>query len=379
VIAVEEWLHGFVLPLVAGGDVRVRGALGAAELGALLEAQSLGGESQARIAEARHQVAVELVYDAPRPALDETALRLAVAMQDLLFLQHPGARGPFVTRGRRRQLARFAVEMATLPPPAGVIDLVERHSMVHHLFSLGRDDVRVSFWAGRREYKGAEPPGRLLKWSRLRRVREERWRVGVVAESVADPLQREIVAALCAASPLTDLCEPTRLEPRFDLLPLARWLREPRVARAVADRWLSLGLEQVGPQLVPALLDLYNRKETAQAARTATSFLCHLHLLSLLAQTRDSAATRQIRLETMVQRQEAMRDFLGLFAAAERLGLSRPPDLARDARLDALVDSHARMCLALCGEPRTRELHNLMLRGLQPGPGPGLALAPGPG
>ena len=47
----------------------------------------------------------------------------------------------------------------------------------------------------------------------------------MLAEAAADADQRRIVLALLAASPLTDLLEPTRLEPRAtsdELLPLAR-------------------------------------------------------------------------------------------------------------------------------------------------------------
>ena len=69
--------------------------------------------------------------------------------------------------------------------------------MLHHLFDLGRDDVRVSFWVGKREFHGAEPPARLLKWPELRRVREERWRVTVVGEAMADPLMQADRARRC--------------------------------------------------------------------------------------------------------------------------------------------------------------------------------------
>jgi hypothetical protein len=285
-------------------------------------------------------------------------------MQDLLFLAHPDARGPFVGASRRRKVAMFAAEIAGLPAPRGMADLVARHSMLHHLFDLGRDDVRVSFWAGRREFHGSEPPGRLLKWPELRRVREERWRVGLIAEAVGDPQARAIITSLIAASPLTDLLEPTRLEPRWDLKPLARWLRLPEVARAVADRYLATGLSQIGPAFVTALLELYNRKECVAESRTATAFVCHLQLLSLLAEAALPEATRRIRLETAIQQQEALRDFYGLFAAAQRVGLGRPADLKRDRRLAALVDSQARLCHAACGESRVHELTGVLTRGV---------------
>jgi hypothetical protein len=341
--------------------------LGAVELGELtqLGQGAIEGEPAAeQVAEARLQVGAELWLDAPAPSLDEHALRLAVAVQDLLFLAHPDAQSLSVRSARRRKVAEFAAHVATLPAPADLEELVARHSMIHHLFDLGRDDVRVSFWAGRREFRGAEPPGRLLRWANLRRVREERWRVGVVAEASADPLQREIVNALVAASPITDLLEPTRLEPRFNLKPVVRWLADPRVARAVADRYLSMGIDVVGPSLTQALLDLYNQKDSRRESLLATRYFCHLQLLWLLGEAHYNEATRRTRVLTLAAQKEQMRDFFGLFAAAQRVGIGRPPDVERDPRLAALVATHTAQAAAVCGPPRLLELGGVMMRGV---------------
>jgi hypothetical protein len=66
-----QWLHHFVLPLVAGGDVRVSHVVGARELKLLLETDFARDESAQRIAEARHAIASELVLTPPEPSLDE--------------------------------------------------------------------------------------------------------------------------------------------------------------------------------------------------------------------------------------------------------------------------------------------------------------------
>jgi hypothetical protein len=372
----DKWLHDFVLPLVAGGDVRVATAIGARELETALRAPELTTSASAdsavrRIAEARHEVVSELVMGAPEPQLDEASLRLAAAMQDLLFLAHPGADGAGVRKSRLRALSNFAVQLAALPLPA-VEDplapriLAERHSMLHHLFDLGRDDVRVSFWVGKREFKGAEPPSRLLKWPELRRVREERWRVAVTSEAMADQHERPIVTALLRASPLTDLLEPARLEPRFDLLPLAPWLRQPALARAVADRYLGAGLPQVGGAYAAALMALYNDKDAKAplAAKTATAFACHLQLLALVGKRPQAEREHLLELQSLVQAQPGLRDFFGLFAAAQRAGIGRPPDVARDPRLRADVDAYAAACASLVGADRLVELGGVLSRAL---------------
>jgi hypothetical protein len=265
----------------------------------------------------------------------------------------------------------FAAQLATLPLPdaddEGARIVCERHSMLHHLFDLGRDDVRVSFWVGKREFHGAEPPSRLLKWPELRRVREERWRVTVVGEAMADPLMKPIVTALLTSSPLTDLFEPSRLEPRFDLLVLARWLKLPEVARAVADRWLGAGLPQVAGAYTAALMALYNDKDPRArvAARTATAFACHVQLLSLVGGHAPSVAhDHLIELQGQVQAQPGLRDFYGLFAAAQRVGIGRPPDVARDPRLRDDIDAYTSACAQLVGTERLLELIGVMARGI---------------
>ncbi|HEY2744553.1 MAG TPA: hypothetical protein VGL86_08015 [Polyangia bacterium] len=369
-----QWLHHFVLPLVAGGDVRVAHVIGARELRTLVTTDPTRDESGARIAEARHAITSELVLSPPEPTLDEEALRLAAAMQNLLFLLHPGTNAPSVTRRRLRAVSTYATELATLPLPDLDLDdsrtaarvLAERHSMLHHLFDLGRDDVRVSFWVGKREFRGAEPPSRLLRWPELRRVREERWRVTVAGEAMADPLGKPIITAMLASSPLTDLFEPSRLEPRFDLLPLVPWLKLPEVARAVADRWLGAGLPQVAGAYTAALMALYNDKDARArpAARTATAFACHVQLLGLVAKRGATERDHLIELQGQVQAQPGLRDFYGLFAAAQRVGLGRPPDVARDARVRADVDAYAAACAQLVGTERLLELVGVMARGV---------------
>ncbi|MGZ3406720.1 MAG: hypothetical protein ACXVAN_09790, partial [Polyangia bacterium] len=112
-----QWLHHFVLPLVAGGDVRVREVIGARERKLLRESDLERDESAQRIAEARHAIVSELVMAPPEPTLDDEALRLAAAMQNLLFLLHPGSKAASVTQRRLRAVSAYATQLATLPLP----------------------------------------------------------------------------------------------------------------------------------------------------------------------------------------------------------------------------------------------------------------------
>ena len=111
---------------------------------------------------------------------------------------------------------------------------------------------------------------------------------------------------------------------------------------------------------------LYNDKEprARQAARTATAFACHVHLLALFAKRAATDRDHLIELQGQVQAQPGLRDFYGLFAAAQRVGIGRPADVARDARLRAEVDAYAAACAQLVGTERLLELVGVMARGV---------------
>ena len=194
-------------------------------------------------------------------------------------------------------------------------------------------------------------------------MREERWRVSFLTEAVTDPGQRSIVMALLEASPLTDLLDPLRLEPPLDLARLAVWLRDPQVARAVADRYLDDRLPAGRRPAVggadPALQHAGARRSKA---RLATNFFCHLHLLHLLSGNTVGRGTEPTPSAYIPAMQAVgQRDFYGLFAAAQRVGVGRPADLARDPRLARAVDAlHHRVHRRLCGAPRVLELEGVM-------------------
>lgn len=366
-----KWLHEFVLPLVAGGDVRVARVFGAVEL-RRLEDEAFTMESDERalaLADARQEVMAELIIDPAPPALDDDAIRLALAVQAMLFFAHPAATAPTVRKSRLREVARWTeAQLAALLPAEGPTQLAARHSILHHLFDLGRDDVRVSFWAGRREFRGQEPPARLLAWQRVRRVREERWRTSIVSEALGDPLARGLLEALLVASPLTDLLAPTRPDPGgppLDLARLAPHLVHAAIARAVCDRWLTLGLGEVGGPLVGALFRLYDQRGQRAAARVATAFACHLVLLWLYARATPPDPVRVAsEMQVLAATRPGLRDLFGLVAAAQRFDLGAPPDLARDARLRAPLDACLKACRQIVGQERIHEIEGAIARGV---------------
>ncbi len=130
----------------------------------------------------------------------------------------------------------------------------------------------------------------------------------------------------------------------------------------MADRWLTLGLPQIAPQVIAALFRLYERKRERDA-RLATEFVCHVQLLAMMSTPARSVAERTLELHAQAQAQAALRDFYGLFAAAQRVGLGRPRDVTRDPRLAARIDEYVEACADVCGQQRLNELAGLISRG----------------
>ncbi len=113
-----------------------------------------------------------------------------------------------------------------------------------------------------------------------------------------------------------------------------------------------------------ALMALYNHKAAEDAAATATSFHSHLHLLDLIARpARDREGHLQVLRGYVQGRERVVADGFGLHAAADRVGLGRPRDLARDGALLHNAKAYVEACAELVGARRLTELTGLLARG----------------
>jgi hypothetical protein len=109
---------------------------------------------------------------------------------------------------------------------------------------------------------------------------------------------------------------------------------------------------------------LYNDKGAEDAAATATRFHSHLHLLDLIARPpRDREGHLQVLRGYVQGRDRVVSDGFGLHAVADRMGLGRPPDLARDPALRDNADAYVEACAELVGARRLTELSGLLARG----------------
>jgi hypothetical protein len=239
----------FVLPLCRGGELHVGRPLGSSELAALLRETELGlHEEDARLEEARASLLRGLwLYPIALP-WDDSSAKLAAGIHNLLSLGHPE-----LGRGRsgRARVESFTRGLLALPGPADLEEALRRHTLCHGVLELTRTDLELDTWAAVYSFRGQQPPPRLLRWKRLRRVREVRRTVSWISETLADE-QLELLGLLLDASPLTALLTPTRPRPELDLGRVASYLRWPAVARLCAHAYLERGLLEVGPALARA-------------------------------------------------------------------------------------------------------------------------------
>ena len=358
----EDFVRDVMVPLVTRGTVTIRGPLDADDLAALLDAKGrLPGTAE--LAEAQRQVIARYLLDEPPPQLDEECIALAVAIHNLCFLL--GRDHLDETRRVISRIASYTARLAQRPDPEDELALCARHAIVGGLRTITRRDVRVRFWAGEQSFRGEPPPARLLRWQSVRRVRQEQTAVSLFDEAQKAPLLRTIVDKLLGSSPLTELLALPAADPVADLSRCARWLSSPAIARVIADEYLARGIGAILAPLVTALLAVYNKPDSQVAAAIATQFHSHLHLLDLLARPpRDREGHLQILRGHIQGRERAAADGFGLHAAADRLGLGRPPDLMGDLALQRNVDAYVDACAELVGARRLHELTGVLARGV---------------
>ena len=209
-----RFVPDFLLPLVRGGALHVGRPLGATAVRRVLDsarrmaAAPAGGADPVRaLARARAEVVGRFMPAAALPALDETTVRLAAALHDLLALGHPDLVGPGLSR-RQERIAAAARGLAAVGPPRTAAEAVARHSVLGRMGEIIRVDRTVRFWLGRQTFVGRTPPSRITALPGLRRVRvEQAARVWLREIGIPGP-GRVAFVELNAASPLGEALDP---------------------------------------------------------------------------------------------------------------------------------------------------------------------------
>ena len=283
----EAFLSEFVLPLVAGGEVHVSAPLDAQDVVELRAEATLGGdptltsEALQAVERARQARVAELwIYPVSTP-WDDAAIALAVGAHNLLFFSHPDAKRWSVSRRRSQQVLELTARLLQRGPCVTVEEVLARHTLLVNLPHLSRTDVVVDYWAAIEEFHGQRPPRRLLRWPRLRRVRQNVRTLSWLHEDNLTDDQLQLLGSLLALSPLTDLVTPHRTTPPFSWEPHARYLQHPQLARLLCHLYLETGLPRVGPALARAFWELTGTRLGPR--RRATAAIVCQFLLYLIA------------------------------------------------------------------------------------------------
>jgi hypothetical protein len=263
----DDFLAGFALPLVSGGELHVGRPLDREDLTALAAEAESPGDTLVRVEALRHARA-EASWPTPvNTPLDGPSRRLLLGLHNTLFLGHPERERFTVRESRLEQLCAFARWCLELPAPADEAELVARHTLLCQLPQLTRTDVEVRFWVGRRQFRGQTPPPRLTRWGNLRRVRRLEERVQWLADETLTGEQRALIRALFAASPLTSMLSVTRPFPPLRWQPHVAYLARPRVCRALAYAYLEQGIDVTGPPLARSFWELVALSREGEISR----------------------------------------------------------------------------------------------------------------
>lgn len=319
----------FVLPLIRGGEkVLVSYPIGVGALEYFELAQQLDATVASELVTTRQVILRELIPNASPEALDADDIRLLAALHNVLLCDHEElVRG---VRGQQRwtHCLNWASEHLAKVPECDDSDrALRRHSLLHQLPHLTRQDVIVRTRRGSRRYLGQEPPKRALVWPRLRRVRTNKAVVSL-PEMVAREDARALFTEILERSPLTCLLSMPYNKQGAVHLEEFRWssqvvnvLRRTELCRAVTYRHLDLGLPAVGPALTRATtLGIERLSSTGHSVsqRDLTfglRYVLNLQLTHLITADEGHVMT-PIESEWFEGDKEIRALFLGWFAAA---------------------------------------------------------------
>lgn len=296
----HQFLTRFVTPLAAGGRLEVDGLIGPGVLAAWTRPVDLDATAVARVHEAARLRLAKVGPVGHADHLPPDILALAAAWHNLLAMTHPDVSGKTSLRRKARQWCAAFLEWAGAPYARA--DVALRHGVLGRLGQVGRVDTHVTFWAGYADFLGVAPPASLVALPKIRRVSEEKKRVGFVElllaldapdldDESADLLG--VARAALALSPLTDLSLADRPKPLgFAWTPPALNALGDDALRGAAARILLGRGTQALKAVEQATLAAVRADCPSVAARLLLRFHLELALLDAMSSARAAEAPR---------------------------------------------------------------------------------------
>ncbi len=281
----ESFASAFLRPLLVGGEARTTRALPPGLLDPFAQASSSDPEVAEALSDGVLSAAAEIAPIGTVPSPDRGAMALVMAAHDLALVTDPML-DRVVARRARPKVVEWAATLAeAIGPPRTRGEALHRHVWFDRFLALEREDTVVRNWAYTYRFYGRPPPANVVALPRLRFVRQEHNRVGLLELIDADEDGlglRSLLDGLLARSPVTQLLRWRRLRrPRLGAAALA-CLSDARLRAGVAHQLVRAGTEGIEAAFGFALRELHAQGAPPSHLRVALSFVAELQLLELV-------------------------------------------------------------------------------------------------
>lgn len=240
--AAESFFDTFLVPLLDAEEVTVGLPIARSTWSALAADVETRGNRVLSTELLLQMRASRVLPQPPILSFDQDALRLSVALYQLLFSFHAAAEQGRVSESRLTELVADTSRLLAECRPTGERgEVLRNHFLVDPFFLLYRKDVEIFFRLGAKRFYGQE-----VDWVRL----PFRWRVQYeetvgtdVATSIFERTTGQAFASLLHLSPLTRLVRADRLFDEFEFIGLDGVLGDQALCRfavnTIVDRGVS--------------------------------------------------------------------------------------------------------------------------------------------
>lgn len=234
--------------------------------------------------EGLHAAAGELVPTDHLRFPERGAMAIAMAAHDLYWLTDPTHDRAFARGARTRVLAFVDALIDAVPLPRSREEAIVRHVILDRLLELEREDTVVKNWAYTYRFYGRPPAANVVAMPKLRFVRQQHTRKGLVELCDADTELRlgARLRSLISRSPVTQLVRP-ELSTRFvfSRATLAV-LSDPTLRHGIVEALVKRGTERVAASFGHALRVIGAEDPSPQYLYVALTFVAELQLLEVL-------------------------------------------------------------------------------------------------
>lgn len=241
-------------------------------------------EVEQTMLEGLHAAAGELMPTDHLRFPERGAMAIAMAAHDLFWLTDPAHDRAFARGARTKVLTFVDALIDAVPIPRSREEAIVRHVILERLLELEREDTVVKNWAYTYRFFGRPPAANVVAMPKLRFVRQQHTRKGLVDLCAADtelglPAR---LRSLISRSPVTALVRPD-LSKRFVFghATLAV-LSDPTLRHGIVEALVKRGTDRIAATFGHALRILGAEDPSPQHLYVALAFLAELQLLEVL-------------------------------------------------------------------------------------------------